>query len=194
MASKAPTLEEQVFTSRHMNLTVTRFPKREQIHGDLKSEVAPGLRYHFGQESAVRGSDGDFVMQGGSIRVDDELRRRDEEYIEEYGEWCPPEVPLNKEQRKAYKEGTLEPEDAYLSTEEFLRKRSRETGQFHELPPVAPDAGEALRTVAELAIDRDTEGLVKLAEAESNEWARPAVLEAVEHALERLSPDEPEAA
>jgi hypothetical protein len=195
MANKAPTLNEQVFASRYANLTVTRFPEMEDQQGGLKRKVAPGLRYSFGGEVAgVTDSEGMGVIAGGSLRVDDELRERDWMYIEEYGDLYPPEKVLGRKERKAHREGNLDPQEAFLSTEEFLRERMKVTGDFHELPAVAPDASEVLQRVTELAIDRDVDGLVKLVEDEQGEWNRPQVIEAVKRAVAQIGDEPPEAA
>lgn len=189
MATQMPTLTEQVFASRSTNLSVTRFAALDEtIQGGLQRKIAPGLRYAFGRDSGVTDSEGFDIPVGGSVRVDEALRRRDAEYISRYGMHYPPETDAAlfdaddpDDSKRAYLKR------AFLSTEDFLRQRSALTGDFRELPPVAPGSQDDLRKVTDLVIDGDVAGLLALYEVEEAEWGRPDVLEAAQSALSRLA-------
>lgn len=180
---EAPTKTEPVFMSRHTNLRITRFPERGKDEGG----PLPGLSYDFGQDSGVQDSEGYEIVIGGTLRVTDELRLRDEHYIDEYAPMLDPERTLNREDRRKHKDGKLDPAEAFLSTEEFLRKRAEKTRGFYEVPVVAPDPADELRQIAELAVARDTDGLVELAAKEKAGWGRRQVLDQIEHVLEMLA-------
>lgn len=190
MALHTPTKTEQVFASKSINLSVTRFTALTDIQNGIQRKLSPGLRYAFGSESNVVGDDGDNLLEGGSIKVDDQMRRRDWQFIERYGHLYPAEVDEDwdtdvakgKAQRKRF-----------LSTEDFLRQRSVETGDFVEVEPAAPGSGDTLQRVIELAAEQDIEGLVAVAEQETAGWERQDVLDAVEGALTRLQEPEPAA-
>ena len=186
---KAPTLTEPVFVSKYSGLTVTRF-NEERATKDNPGR--PGLRYQFGAEVAgITDSQGLGIIAGGSLRVDAELRRRDEMYIEEWGELLHSEKPLNREQRRLRREGDLPDEDQFYTTDEFLRNKTKEPGcLFNELPAVAPDASEVLARVQELGIAHDAEGLLEIGEEEKGEWNRPQVIEAVQRAVAQIAAGE----
>jgi hypothetical protein len=184
MPTQEATPTEQVFVSKSTNLSVTRFGALTDIQNGLQRKLSPGLRYEFGRESSVVDSQGFSILEGGAVRVTDELRKRDRQYIVEYGHLYGAEKDVDPGEKDTLR-GPHQVE-RFLSTEDFLRRRAEETGAFQEVPPVAPDSNPVLRRITDLVIEDDIDGLLQLHEDETDGWQRPDVLEAAESALNRL--------
>lgn len=162
---------EQVFMTKYAGLVVTRFGEQNPTKD---GPGRPGLRY-------------DFAQEGGVLRVTDGVRERDWAYVEEWGPDLRAEKVLNREQRLLHRQGKLDPREAFFSTEEFLRKRSGETSNFHEVPAAAPDPAPVMQAVMDLAIGRDVEGLAQVLAEEQEGWNRPQVVDAVKRAVQQLT-------
>lgn len=186
MALQTPTKTEPVFASRHGNLIVVRFPGLGDVQNGLQRKLSPGLRYHFGRESDVRTSDGNKAVESTGVKVTDALRKRDRDYIAQYGHLYDAETDVEPSETDGLR-GWQHQKDRFWTTEEFLRWSAFTERHFYEVEPAAPGSADTLEEIAGFAIDGDVDALVNLLEQEQEEWARPDVVKAATHALEKLA-------
>lgn len=155
-ASITPTRTEPVFACKSHNHRLVRFAQRYEYFPDqTKREITPGLAYEF---------------VNGILRVDDQLRARDQEFLRVHGKHHTPDDLDTGE---------------FDDTDTFLRRRAAETSDFHELPVAVPSSSATLREIAEALIAGDEERIAEIHHEEEHGHQRPDVLETCVAALEK---------
>lgn len=159
-STKEKKAETVLFGSRADNHAISRFsPVVDHFADGRQHKKAPGLVYQFDNHM---------------LAVTDELRARDQRYLEQYGHHYPPEKP----------EATFETPllERFYSTDEYLRRNSA-MGFIHEIPKAIPPSGPTLQAIADALIDGDEDRVAEILLEEQEGAKRADVLDTATRAL-----------